>query len=136
MSYSIEQVPGAPIVVLVQESQLAMAEMGRMIDSLTIVLNAQPEPIYLVMDLESAAFALDDMSIAASLIARRQSALLLHKNIRETLLVTPKGSTRLSALGLSTAVFGQAKIRRFDSIEQAMAFCRTHQAFAPQRRSA
>jgi len=130
MPYSIEKVPDAPIVILVQENRLTIAEMSRMIDTLTLTLNAQPEPIYLVMDVQVPAFAPDDMSIAASAIARRESALLLHKNIRETLLVTRNGAVRLSALGLGTAVLGQAHIRRIDTMEKALAFCRMRPAVA------
>jgi len=133
MSYSIKKVPDAPIVTLLQEARPAMAEMSQMLDTLTALLDAQSEPVFLVMDVQGPAFAIDDMSIAASLIARRQSALLLHKNVRETLLVTRSGSAKLAVLGLSTAVFGQVKIRRFDSPEQALAYCRTHLALPVDR---
>jgi len=134
MPYSIEKVPGAPIVILSQETRSAMAEMSGMIDSVWTVLNAQPEPVFLVLDIAGPASAIDDMSIAASLIARRQSALLLHKNVRETLIVTRASAARRSAMGLSTAVFGQAKIRRFDSVEQALSSCYAQTATLAERR--
>ena len=132
MSYSIKKVPDAPIVTLLQEARPAMAEMSQMLDTLTALLDAQSEPVFLVMDVQGPAFAIDDMSIAASLIARRQSALLLHKNVRETLLVTHNSTAKLAVLGLSTAVFGQVKIRRCDSVEQALSSCYAQAAIPAQ----
>lgn len=123
MPYSIEKVPDAPILILTQENRQAMAEMSLVIEALTALLNAQPEPAFLVMSVQGPAFALDDMSVAASAMARRQSALLLHRNVRETLLIARAGPAWRAALGPGTAVLGQAKVRRFDTVEQAVSFC-------------
>lgn len=124
MSCTIEKVPDAPIVILVYESRQAMIEIVRVIDRLMTTLDAQPEPVFMVLDIRGLVFAIDDMSAAASAIARRQGTLLRHPNVQEVLMVSSSAQTRLAAQGLRTAVFGSVKIRSFDTAEQALEYCR------------
>lgn len=124
MPYSIEKLPDAPIVVVVHESKQVMSEMADLMDEIRPILDAQPEPVFLVMDIRNLGIALDDLGAAANTAARGPAALLHHPNVRENLLVSTTGLVKLGALGLRTATFGNVNIRLFDTPEQALDYCR------------
>lgn len=123
MPFSIDKVPDAPIVILVHESNHAMSEMGDVIDALAAALDAQPVPIFLVIDIRGLTMGLDDMTSAATTATRGPGALLHHPNVRENLLISKAGLIKLGAQGLRSATFGQVNVRVFDTTEQALEYC-------------
>jgi hypothetical protein len=123
MPYSIEKVPDAPIVILVHESKQLLAEMGQLMDDVKPVLDAQPEPVFLVMDVRGLGISVEDLAAAASAAARGPGALLHHPNVRENLIVSTAGLVKLGAQGLRTATFGNTRVRVFDTTEQALDYC-------------
>ena len=123
MPYSIEKLPDAPILIITHESKQLLAEMGRLMDEIKPLLDAQQEPVFLVMDIRRLGIAVEDLAAAASAAARGPGALLHHPNVRENLLVSSAGLVKLGAQGLRTATFGNTKIRVFDTTEQALEYC-------------
>lgn len=123
MPFTIEKVPDAPILILVHESSQLMAEIQDAMEALKTALDAQPEPVFLVLDIRGLAIGLDDLPSAASTAARGPGALLHHPNVRENLLVSSAGLIKLGAQGLRTATFGNVKIRVFNTQEQAIEYC-------------
>ena len=136
MPYSIEKAPDEPIVVVVHESRQLLAEMGQLMDEIKPLLDSQPEPVFLVMDIRRLGIAVEDLASAASAAARGPGALLHHPNVRENLLVSSAGLVRLGAQGLRTATFGNTKVRVFDTTEQALGYCRDQIAQAAPGMSA
>jgi hypothetical protein len=123
MSYTIEKIPGAPIVVLTLETRHILAEMDVFDDELTALLDSQPEPVFMIHNMINAVISLEDLTIGASATARGPGERLHHPNVRDNLLVTHDGMMKLAVSGLRTATFGNVKIRAFDTREQAIAYC-------------
>jgi len=123
MPYSIEKLPDVPIILIVHESKQVLAEMAELMAQMKPLLDAQPEPVFLVLDIRRLGIAVEDLAAAASAAARGPGALLHHPNVRENLLVSSAGLVRLGAQGLRTTPFGNTKIRVFDTTEQALAYC-------------
>jgi hypothetical protein len=98
--------------------------MEAVLNDMAVVLDSQPEPVFLVLDIRGLALSLDDATIAATAAARRQGALMHHPNVRESLIISRDGFVKLGASGLRTATFGNVKVRVFDTQEQAIEYCR------------
>jgi hypothetical protein len=124
MSFSIEKVPGEPIVILTVVTKHVMTEMEDFDDDVTALLDAQTEPVFMVLDVTGMAISLDDLTVGASTVSRRPGERLHHPNVRENLVVTHDGMMKLAVMGFRTATFGNAKIRSFDTPEQALDYCR------------
>jgi hypothetical protein len=51
-----------------------------------------------------------------------------HPNVIETVVVTRDAALRMAALGLTTPMFGSARVKVFDSVEAAMTYCNQQMA--------
>ena len=105
MSYSIEKIADAPIVIFVHAGQAA-ADMDEAISAVVVTLDAQPEPVFLISDLRGLAVGVDDLTKGANMATRGAGSMMHHRNVRETLLVSDQNLMRLAAQGLSNAAFG------------------------------
>jgi hypothetical protein len=133
MPYTIEKIPDAPIVIMVREQAKGVDELPEVIEAVTAVLDAQAEPVYLILDIHAMELGIDELTSAATRGARGPSAVMHHPKIRENLVVSGKTLVKLAMQGLRTATFGNVKVRVFDSQENALAFCR--EQIAPQEGS-
>ncbi len=124
--FTIEKVPGAPVVILAHESRQAVAGLSPVIHGLTAVLDAQPEPVFLVLDIHGLANGMAALAHAAD---HQPDALLRHPNVRESLIVSAT-LARAGGLELLTAAIGEVNARVFDTTEQALAYCRERIAVA------
>lgn len=124
MLYTIEKLPEEPIIILVHEGQQDPQEIDEAADEIVPLLDAQPEPVFLVLDIRGLAIRLEDMPAAAAKATRGSGAPLHHPNIRENLIVSSSGLVRLGAQGLRSATFGNVNVRVFETPEQAIDYCR------------
>ena len=123
MSFTIEKLPDAPILVMVHKDGTFMAEFAEGVSALLEALDAQPEPVFLVFDVHAVSISLDELTMGASVLARNPGALMHHPMVQENLVVSRDGLFKLGAVGLRTATFGGVKIRTFDTLDQAIAYC-------------
>lgn len=124
MSFTIEKIPGEPIVILTVESKQVLTELAVFDEQLTAVLDAQNEQVFLIPDMSNISLSLDDLTVGANTIARGPGQRLHHPNVRENVMVTRDAMLKLAVIGLRTATFGSAHITVFDTREQALAYCR------------
>ncbi len=125
MPVSIRKIPDAPILVIhaiqgddpVREIADTSAEIVRALD-------AQREPVFLVIEMLTISMALSDIIQAAKTVAHGNSTLLHHHNIRENVYVLTDRFFIMAVQGLSSATFGQIKAQVFDTVDQAVAYCR------------
>lgn len=135
MPSRIEIVPDAPIIIETIEPGEALGNVSGGMRSMSELLDAQPAPVYLVLNLMGLKITLDDLIKTSSQSARGEGALLHHPKIIETLVVI-SGDTMmmLSAEGLrSSETFGHARIRTFDTVDQALEYCYQKIAEAEQQ---
>ena len=124
MSYTIQKISDASAVLLTVETRHILEELETFDQPLTDLLDSQTERVFLIADLTGMAITLDDLTVGASVIGRSPAARLHHPHVRENLLVTRDGLIKLAAAGLRTATFGGAKVRVFETAEQALDYCR------------
>lgn len=123
MPFKIDVLPDSPIVIHTHEPSPDMVtEIPEAMRTLAELLSAQPRPVYLVLDLTGVTMTLDDLMKTSSDATRGPGALLHHPNVAETLFVLTNSFMKLGTMGLTSEAFGHAKVRVFDTLEQALAY--------------
>lgn len=134
MPYSTDVLPGAPIVLhRLEPGPNMVAEMPAAMQEVTGVINDQPHPVYLILDLRALSMGVEDMMKASSDAARGPGALMHHPNIIETLFVMGSSFMKLGVMGMKSDIFGNVKLRTFDTVDQALEYC--HQRIAEEAQS-
>ena len=124
MPYYVQKLDNDPIIIFRHEPGSNMvAEIPASMRAAAEALSAQPEPIYLILDLTGVVLRLDDMIKTSNDATRGPGALLHHPNVIQTLFVVTDEMMRLSIHGLRNEVFGSARVAAFGSLNQALDFC-------------
>lgn len=123
MSFTVEKMPGAPIILYVQHTSDIMPELEEALASMIAALDEQPEPAFMIFDVRGISMGLDDLTKSATMVSRGAGALLHHANLREGLMVSTDGMIKLAAKGLKSAAFGGVNLPVFDTPEHALEYC-------------
>ncbi len=107
LSYTIEKLPGEPIVVQTIRSDESVAEVPDSMGTMSELLEAQSEPVFLIYDVSNASFTLDDILAGSNQASRSEKPLLKHPKVRETIVVSTSELIKLAVKGLGTPVFWQ-----------------------------
>jgi hypothetical protein len=125
MPYKMEKLPHEPIIYLTYSPDFSVTrELPQQMEETVVLLDAQPEPVYLIIDVRETQFSLDDLIQGANM-ATRQRKVLLHPNIEANLVVTNSKLVALTSKGLKSPVFGSIKIEVFETVEEAFAYARS-----------
>lgn len=124
LSYTIEKLPDEPIVIQTIRSDDTVVEAPDSIDTMSELLEAQGEPVFLIYDVSGATFTLDDILAGSNQASRSEKPILKHPKIREIIVVSASELIKLAAKGLSAPIFGHVAIRVFETLEGALAYCR------------
>jgi hypothetical protein len=125
MSYTIEKLPNEPIIVQVLNEDYTFGnEAAPSMAELTKLLDAQPEPVWLIMDMSAISLSLDDAIQAASM-STQQFKLLKHRNAQESILVSDSRLIKLMAQGMNAPIFGNITLKTFETRGAALAYART-----------
>ena len=124
MPYLIEQFTDAPIVLYSSEdgSDVA-AEMGDFIRDMLATLDAQPEPVYQMLDFTNVKLSLDDLIATANRTTRMEGNLLHHPNVRENIFITTSPIMRLALNGMAGPTFGNVRLSVHDTRDAAIDYC-------------
>ena len=125
MSYSVEKLPGEPIVVSTMLDDFSVADhLPGMIDELSALFDSQPEPVYYISDVGHLSLNLEDILFGSTATARGQNPVLHHPNIKRTILVTSSKMIKLAVKGMNSEVFGNIRIDLFETVDEAFAYVR------------
>jgi hypothetical protein len=124
MPFTIQTPADVPVVTLIHSGGQVLQEMGQVSDALISILDAQTERVFLILDVRGLTLGIDELTRSASFASLRPDALLHHPNIRENLVISTSGLVRLTAQGLQTATFGYVRLKVFESMEDAIDYCR------------
>ena len=124
MPFTITKLAALPVIVVMPAGAGIMQELPEIDRRLTRLLNAQPEPVFVIADLRRISLNLDDVMRAGNSAARSMPSILYHLNIRETLVVTTEPIVRLAAQGIDGSMFGGLSMRVFTTPEAALEYCR------------
>ena len=120
-----EKLPNEPIVIMTvtgNVADLSKAEQDR--QQLNSLLDAVSEPVFFVLDLSNIQINVADLSQGASAAYLGDNPTLKHPNIREILHVSENLALEFAAEGLDSETFGHVKVRRFASLDEALAYAR------------
>jgi hypothetical protein len=124
MPFSNELLPNAPILIhRLEPGPDAVSEIPIAMQATFQVINDLPQPVYLVLNLTGLTMGLDDMMQNSSRATRGPDALLHHPNIIETLFVVSDNFIKMGVMGMTSDVFGNARIRTFDTVDHALEYC-------------
>lgn len=126
MPVSIHKLEDAPIVVshAIQDDTDVIEHTIAVNAAIAAVLDQQTEKVFLIMDLRDISLEFGDLIQVATLSARGPDNLLHHPNIRENLFVLRDGLLRMAVKGLDNVMFGLLQTRTFDTVEEAVSYCR------------
>ena len=125
MPYTIDKLPDEPILLIHSTmGEDKLREMTEAIAEIARILDEQTETVFMVVDMRDVSMGLDDIVQAATLSARGRNPMLHHPNIRETIYVLTDVLIKTAVKGLGSATFGQLKAHIFDTVEEALDYCR------------
>ncbi len=125
-SYTLEQLPGEPIIVLTMYESFSPADdLPEILDRLKEMLDSAEEPICFINETLRLKVSLSDLISTASLVARGEGAVYHHPNMKEVLVVTDKKIISLGAEGLRSDIFGNVPISVFETMEEALDYVRS-----------
>lgn len=87
------------------------------------LLDAQPEPVFHVLDLRELDLSFDDL-LTGTHSATKESRFFGHPKQFELVVVTTSAFLKLAAKGMSSPIFGSQKVRVFDTVEHALEYAR------------
>jgi hypothetical protein len=125
MSYILEKLPNEPIVCVKYNHDFKVAaQMEQVILEIITLLDAQPEPVFLITDTTEMTMGVDDL-ISATNKAVRQTKVVTHRNNRLNLVVSTNSLITFGVKGMNTAAFGYLKVEIFRTMDEALAFARS-----------
>ena len=84
------------------------------------LLDASPEPLFLIDDVREMNMTFDDLVASASLGSRGQDPLWHHPKMRSVYFITGSKIIEAIAAGLNSPVFGNVHVKVFASVEEAL----------------
>lgn len=123
----VEALPGEPILIVHSEMSTddLMKSTQESIAIITEALDQQTEPVFLISDVREITMSLEDIIQVMSAIARGQNPMVRHPNIRDYVTVLAADRLiRMATKGLESATFGKISVHMFDTLEDALAYCR------------
>lgn len=87
-------------------------------------LDTVSTPVFLVLDMTGHSQSLDDMVLGFAEAIRGDNPVLKHPNLREIVQVASDMVFERVAEGMDNELFGNIKVRSFDTLEDALAYAR------------
>ena len=101
MPFTIHRLPDALVILFIESDTRIMQVLEDVVTELVAVLDDQPEPVFLIMDVRCITMDLDDLAAVACAAVRGSEAMLHHSNIRESILVTADGQWAVVQQGMN-----------------------------------
>lgn len=134
MSFKTEVLPDAPIIIHTHDAGTLTSEgVPEAMQELARLVGQQPQRIYLILDRSGVQMSMDDLIRIANSATRGPGAILHHPNVIESLIVVSNNFLKLGAMGMTSEAFGSARVRTFDHLDQALAYCHERIAETAQK---
>ncbi len=115
-AYSIEKLPGQPIIRLNSYETVAGDQQEDLFQHLYAALEEQPAPVYLLVDSrEQTGINLDGIIQSANIAAKGVKSVLHHPNMIELVLLSSSKLAQLAAKGLRSDIFGNVAVQIFET---------------------
>lgn len=123
--FSVAVLPGEPIILVTLDEDFNVGDHIHLADAETrdILSNTQ-ETFFDIIDTTRWRVDFDQMLQAASAGARGEDPIWKHPQIRRVIFVTQNRMLVMAAHGLRTATFGNLEALVFNSLDEALTWCR------------
>lgn len=129
-NYSIEHIPGEPIIVGIFHDTFSLKEdVDSYISEVQALFDELGEGFFYVNDTRNLHVRLfQDLLVAVNKATRGLGAVLRHPGLEEYILVTTDKLIKMSAQGLRAEVFGGIPATVFENMEEALEYAHSRAA--------
>jgi hypothetical protein len=125
--YTIEKLPDEPIIIQTIRSDSSATEVPDSMSTMRELLESADTALFVIYDVSHASFGVQDILSGSNEASRSERPLLKHPNIRETLVVSTSDLVKMAARGMNSPIFGNIALKVFDTLEEALTYCRHQQ---------
>jgi hypothetical protein len=127
MTFTVRMLDDAPALLLTLSSQYNLFEdFPRSYAAVTELLDSAEQPVYYILDLTDVPFDMTTIIQGAANTSRDTQGTFHHPNVRAVLLISPHEVIHFAAQGLREEVYGQVTAQTFYTLDDALAYMRTH----------
>lgn len=130
MSTRVYAHPTLPAVIRTYASDFNIADYSEPTNLEDIaLLDAQPQNVYLVVDVSSLPITLDDMIKVANIMGRTETGKRKyhHPNVIENIMIVKQRMVELGAQNLKASTMGSIQLSTFPSLETALDYIQQQQ---------
>ena len=123
MSFTIEKLPGEPIVLLTTHKDIDIShETSQIIEQAVELFDSLDEPVFYIVDMTHSSVDLEDLLVGASAVLVQKY--INHPNMREMMIVSSDEAVHLSVQGFDSDAFGNVKAQIFTALADALDYAR------------
>jgi hypothetical protein len=123
-AFSIVQYPDEPIVVTTLSSSFTVASnLAPLMEQARHIFDCV-DSVFNIVDGRGVKATFEDLVAASNESARGANTILHHPSIREIVVVTDDRLVALAVKGLQSPVFGLRAVSVFETLDDALAYCR------------
>lgn len=127
MSFTVRMLPDLPVVLLTLTREYDLStDFPKSYAAVTRYLDGADRPLYYITDLSAASFDLEAIIQGAAKLSSTSAGTFRHPKVKEALVVSPNDTLHYAAEGLQSEIYGNARTRAFYSLDDALAYVRTH----------
>jgi hypothetical protein len=125
MTTTIEVLHDAPIIVVsLEPGGSVLQDISDHLTEIIEMVAAQPEPVFLALDLSGVMLRLDQVSLMMARMARGPGSLLHHPRLRETAVVTASRVVTTALRIVEGGLFDGVQLTTWETREAALAYLR------------
>jgi hypothetical protein len=125
MSYTLEKLPGEPILLnVLSETYDIGRDASASTEQLLDLLDTMDTPTFLIVDVRKLRLSFGDMVGGLGFLTRGEAATFRHPNIREVVAVTTSDLLGMGAKALEQMQYGGLRSSVFETLDEALAYVR------------
>ena len=127
--YVLEKLPNEPIIISTMgPGYLVSRHMTLSDGEIESILEASDESLFVIADISQVPFSYNDIVMGSAQGARGKKPLWHHPKIRKMIFISRLSIVKLAAKTLATKYFGNLNVKVFDTLEEALIYCRSQDA--------
>ncbi len=125
MTYQIDVFTEEAIMLAHLDTKFSMErDLVTALDDTRVVLDSLDRPVFYILDLTDVKFGVNDVVSGANQGSRGEDPVWHHDNIRGFVVVSKSQLVQMAARGLNSLPFGNIDSQVFETLDEALAYCR------------
>jgi hypothetical protein len=126
--YVLEKLPNEPIIISTMGPEYLVSRHMVLSDGeIAGILEASAESLFVIADISKVPFSYNDIVMGSAQGARGKAPLWHHPKIRKMIFISRLNLVKLAAKTLATKYFGNLNVKVFDTLEEALVYCRSQE---------